>query len=190
MATYMGRYRQSVMQIPPLSPPWIALLIVVLFTSLFPQTSYAKGKTYSSHKDWNVIVARRPFQCWAVSVPKNRVLEPNTERVARRMNRGKTRLFVLLNQNSEEVPEVSFAAGYEIDKEATVQLQIGGQVYPFFAEGGSSWPDAEDADRQIIKAMMAGREAIVTVRGDATSVDTFSLLGLSAALESAKEACE
>jgi hypothetical protein len=61
-----------------------------------------------------------------------------------------------------------------------------------FTQGEMAWTEDAAADARAIEAMRAGLEAKVTgtsSRGT-TTIDTFSLLGFTAALEQAQQLCQ
>jgi hypothetical protein len=61
-----------------------------------------------------------------------------------------------------------------------------------FTDGENAWAPTPADDSQLVKAFRAGVDVIVegvSTRGT-TTVDTFSLLGFTAALESAQGRCK
>jgi hypothetical protein len=70
-------------------------------------------------------------------------------------------------------------------------VEIGGEDYQLFTDGEWAWPASPEEDAEIVAAMKAGAEAVVTAvssRGT-TTTDTFSLMGFTAAMEDAEQRC-
>jgi hypothetical protein len=86
---------------------------------------------------------------------------------------------------------VSVQPGYSFKPGSTVEIRIGGKRWDFFTQGEHAWANTDDEDRQVIAAMKDGSD--MTVRGTSTldtfSLDTYSLLGFTAALEALRDAC-
>jgi invasion protein IalB len=86
---------------------------------------------------------------------------------------------------------VSFITGYTFRDDSKATVEIGTNRFEMFTDGDKAWAEDADADARIVTAMRAGTEARVTgtsSRGT-TTVDTFSLLGFTAALEDAQARC-
>ncbi len=87
--------------------------------------------------------------------------------------------------------QVSVQPGYGFKPGSTVEIRIGKRQWDFFTQGEHAWANTDDEDKQVIAAMKDGSD--MTVRGtsklDTYSLDTFSLLGFTAALEALRDAC-
>jgi hypothetical protein len=87
--------------------------------------------------------------------------------------------------------QVSVQPGYAFKSNSTVQLKIGNQEWQLFTQGEHAWANTDDEDQAIIRAMQRGSD--MTVRGtsqlDTYSLDTYSLLGFTAAFEAMRDAC-
>ncbi len=87
--------------------------------------------------------------------------------------------------------QVSVQPGYGFKPGSTVEVKIGKRRWDFFTQGEHAWANTDEEDKQVIAAMKDGTE--MTVRGTSTldtySLDTFSLLGFTAALEALRDAC-
>ena len=84
-----------------------------------------------------------------------------------------------------------FTGGYPFAGESTVKMEIGGREYDLYVQGENAWPANAEADAQIVAAMRAGSEAVLTARSARGTVtkDSFSLLGFTASLEEAQRRC-
>lgn len=72
-----------------------------------------------------------------------------------------------------------------------MNVAIGSDGYELFTEGEWAWPANAEDDVKIVAAMRRGAQAIITglsTRGT-TTVDSFSLIGFSAALDDANARC-
>jgi len=72
-----------------------------------------------------------------------------------------------------------------------VRLDIGSGTFELFTDGDKAWPENAAADDQIVAAMKRGTDAVLTGvsnRGT-TTIDTYSLLGFTAALDEAQKLC-
>ena len=87
--------------------------------------------------------------------------------------------------------QVSVQPGYPFKNNSTAELKIGNQEWRLFTQGEHAWANTDDEDAAIIRAMQRGSD--MTVRGtsqlDTYSVDTYSLLGFTAAFEAMRDAC-
>lgn len=137
-------------------------------------------------QDWSVFRASDPQACWIATMPSASTHRRDGARVD--VTRDDIRLY--LTAAGEDL-ELSFVAGYLIDADAGVELSVKGQGFPLVSEGSVAW--ARDADQQaeIISQMKRAGVLRITAsseRGTRT-VDTFSMMGFSAALEKAIDAC-
>ncbi|MEZ5776844.1 MAG: invasion associated locus B family protein [Paracoccaceae bacterium] len=138
--------------------------------------------------DWSVFVEESPKECWGVSAPKETVNTKDGQAVA--VRRGDILLFVTYRPGGAQ-GEVSFTGGYPFAGGSTVSLDIGGTGFELFTDGEWAWSGSSEEDAKIIGALKAGASAVLTGRsGRGTQTkDTFSLLGVSAALDEAAKRC-
>lgn len=149
--------------------------------------------------DWSVFVESDPTECWSVSAPKETVNTRDGRVVA--VRRGDILLFVFYRPGEEVKGQVTFTGGYPFAQGSTVNLQIGSNSFELFVgqdDPGTSvredewaWPASEADDAKIITAMKRGAQAVLTARSSrgTQTVDTFSLLGFTAAVEDAESRC-
>ncbi|WP_040615175.1 invasion associated locus B family protein [Oceanicola granulosus] len=140
--------------------------------------------------DWSVFVEDDPKECWGVSAPKEtRIVDSNGNPTTGR--RGDILLFVFYRPNAGVDGQVTFTGGYPFAGGSTVTLQIGDSSYELFTEGEWAWPATPEDDTRIIAAMKRG--ATATLRGRSgrgnQTIDQFSLLGFTAAVEEAARRC-
>ncbi len=142
----------------------------------------------AAETDWSVFVEESPKECWAVSAPKETVNTRDGKAVA--VRRGDILLFVTYRPNVAE-GEVSFSGGYPFAGGSTVDLDIGGTKFDLFSDGEWAWSGSKEDDAKIVAALKSGASAVLTARSarGTQTKDTFSLLGVSAALDEAAKRC-
>ena len=163
----------------------IALTAVsVSFAVAQQSTNRVAAKT-----DWSVFVEDDPTECWSVSAPKETVNTKDGRVVA--VRRSDILLFVSYRPGKNVKGEVSFTGGYPFAGGSTVTMEIGSNKFELFTEGEWAWPASAQDDSKILVAMKRGAEAKLSARsGRGTrTVDTFSLLGFSAAMDEASRRC-
>jgi hypothetical protein len=142
----------------------------------------------AAETDWSVFVEDSPKECWAVSAPKETVNTRDGKAVA--VRRGDILLFVTFRPGAAQ-GEVSFSGGYPFAGGSTVELDIGGTKFDLFSDGEWAWSGSKDEDAKIVVALKGGSSAILTARSarGTQTKDSFSLLGISAALDEAAKRC-
>jgi invasion protein IalB len=145
----------------------------------------------SAHGDWAVYVAGSPKECYVMTQPKASDARRGGASVD--VNRGVIRLFVSFRPSQSVANEVSFSSGYPLAE--AVRVEIGGDAYTLTPGTGESnqwaWPASPAEDARLVAAMRRGADAKVTgvsTRGT-TTIDTFSLIGFTAAVTEAEERC-
>lgn len=141
--------------------------------------------------DWAIFAEppAKPTECWAVSSPKETVNSKDGRVVA--VKRGDILLFVTYRSGSGAKGEVSFTGGYPFAGGSTVTLDIGGTPFELFSDGEWAWSASDADDAKIITAMKRGSSAVLSARSGRGTItkDSFSLLGLTAALDEAEKQC-
>ncbi len=105
-------------------------------------------------------------------------------------HKGRDRLFVTFPAGDRFAGEVSFTGGYPFRENSTVTVEIGDDSYTLFVIEDWAWPAPEE-DASLVESLKAGVDAVVTgisSRGTTTR-DTFSLIGITAALDQAASRC-
>lgn len=141
----------------------------------------------AAETDWSVFVEESPKECWGVSAPKETVNTKDGKAVS--VRRGDILLFVTYRPGGQG--EVSFTGGYPFAGGSTVGLDVGGTKFDLFSDGEWAWSGSKEDDAKIIAAMKSGASAILTARSakGTQTKDTFSLSGISAALDEAAKRC-
>ncbi len=106
--------------------------------------------------------------------------------------RGKVLLLVTHRPAEMSYGTVSIQAGYTYKPESNVTVDVDGRVFTLFTDGSYAWVRDAKTERDLIAAMRIGRG--VTVKGASgrgtPTTDTYSLAGLSAALDAINAACK
>ena len=172
---------------------WRTLGVLALAAAV-PATAMAQDEStnrVAANTDWSVFVEDDPQECWGVSAPKEtRLLDsagnPTTGR------RGDILLFVFYRPGAGVNGQVTFTGGYPFAGGSTVTMEVGDTSFDLFTEGEWAWPATPEDDARIVAAMKRGADAVLTGvsgRGNRT-IDTFSLLGFTAAVDEAARRCQ
>lgn len=167
-----------------------AVFLTVAFSGTFAVAQASSTKKVAEEKDWSVFVDENPKECWAVSKPKETLNTLNGRPVKAR--RGDILLFVFYRPDSKVVDQITFTGGYPFAKKM-VELDVDGKKFALSRiKDEWAWADTSKDDQKILAALKRGGKAKVTghsTRGK-TTIDTFSLLGLTAATDEARKRCK
>jgi|GEM_PF-179174 hypothetical protein len=108
--------------------------------------------------------------------------------------RGKTYLTITSRPDKKTSNVVNVVSGYTYKKDSVATLEIigkaGKKTFTLFTQGEGAWAVDDKTDTTLVTAMKSGNNLIVkgtSARGTKTT-DTYSLMGISSALESIKKA--
>ena len=162
------------------------IIIALFLTPALSLAAVAQTPEFlGSHRDWNVYAFTEDSQkiCYMASEPKKQ--EGDYTR------RGNPAVLVTRRPGSPAVDEVSVQPGYSYLEGSEVEVDIGGRKFMLFTRGEHAWTKSQEADQTLINAMKRGSN--MTVRGTSVkrtySLDTYSLLGFTAAYQAMVEAC-
>lgn len=139
------------------------------------------------HRDWSV---------WVTTDNGNRLCyiasEPSQEE-GDYARRGAAAVLVSRLAGGTPSDEVSVQPGYNYQADSEVEVVIDGdRTFRLFTRGSFAWARSSEEDQALIDAMRGGLE--MTVRGTSTlgtySLDTYSLLGFTAAHQALDEVCD
>lgn len=122
--------------------------------------------------------------CFVISQPTSSKMNPAGRK------RGPGFVFVSYRPSENISGEVSVAYGYPLAAEST-RAEIGSDSFSLFAREESAWIEDASEEPKLVEAMRAGSSMSIygkSSRGT-TTVDTYSLSGVTAALKRAQEAC-
>jgi len=161
--------------------------IIVSLLTLVPFSASAQSPQFlGTYRDWNVYKFTDGDQtiCYIASEPKDQ--EGNYTR------RDRPALLVTRRPGNPVVDEVSVQPGYSYLDGTEVDVQIDrNREFKLFTRGEHAWTKSEQADKDLIGAMRRGSD--MTVRGTSIkntySLDTYSLMGFTAAYNAMADAC-
>ena len=133
--------------------------------------------------DWEAYRDAREGFCYAGSKP--------VKEEGRYTQRGEVFVLVTHRPKEKSFNVVSFEAGYAFKEGAEAAATIGAQSFALYGHGEQAWAKDSDGDSQLVKAMRAGSTLVVkgtSARGTLTT-DTYSLKGVSAALDAIDKGC-
>lgn len=161
---------------------------LVLIAGLGTAAAQQSSNVVATEGDWTVFAADNPRECWAVSPPRSTINTRDGQQVE--VSRGDIRLYVAYRPSQNG--EVSFTGGYPFAPDSTVEVDVGGRKFNLFTEGESAWTGSPSDDEALIGALRAGSSAVVTGRSarGTTTKDTFSLSGITAATNTARQRCQ
>lgn len=168
----------------------VTVLWTIAFYGTFAMAQASSTKKVAEEKDWSVFVDENPKECWAVSKPKETLNTLNGKPVKAR--RGDILLFVFYRPGSDITDQITFTGGYPFAKKI-VELDVDGKKFALSRiKDEWAWADTSEDDQKILAALKRGGKAKIighSTRGK-TTIDTFSLLGLTAATDEARERCK
>lgn len=175
---------------------FFAPAVIVLAVTFAPsgaqaaQTDPAKPELAGEFRDWFVYTSGTGASkiCYALAQPRQS--EP---RGARR----DPIYFMVTNWPAKRLRgEPSFVPGYTFKEGASAEIQIGNDKFPLITQNegnaGGAWIRVQADERKLLNAMQRGANMTVTgtsARGTMTR-DTFSLAGISAAMERVNTSCK
>ncbi len=100
--------------------------------------------------------------------------------------------FMISTRPAESVAnEASVMIGYPIRENSTVSAEIDGRSFTMFVRDDGAWVENPTDEAALVAAMRAGRSMIIkgVSRRGTNTTDTFSLAGVTAALDSVATEC-
>ena len=162
--------------------------VAALMAALAAPALAAESRLLGSEGDWSAFGGDDPKECWAVSPPKSTKNTQDGKEVE--VTRSDIRLYIAYRPGQNG--EVSFQGGYPFAPDSTVEVDVGGTKFRLFTEGENAWAGSPEEDSRLVAALRGGSSAVVTgrsARGTNTS-DTFSLSGVTAATNKARDTCK
>lgn len=162
------------------------LTTVTLFLVASTAISVAQAPSrIGTYRDWAAYVFSdgRGKVCYAASQPKD------TKPAG--VNRDPI-FFMISSRPSESVRnEASIIIGYPLNEGAPVTATVDGEAFVMFAKGDGAWMESPEREQALVEAMKRGRSMVVTgtSRRGTNTTDTYSLSGVTAALETIAKEC-
>jgi hypothetical protein len=140
----------------------------------------------ATYQDWMVFTYGSGSDriCYAVTEPED--VSPASA------NHGDVFFSVATWRSGAATNQPSFMAGYQLEDGSEPSVRVGSDRWEMFAADKEGFIESARQEERLIDAMRRGREMRVSAtsaRSTATNY-TFSLLGISKALERVEEACK
>ncbi len=145
----------------------------------------AEPQQVATYRDWMVFTydTGSDVICYAVTEPQD--VSPSSAR------HGDVFFSVSTWKSGAATNQPSFMAGYDLQDGSEPTVRVGSDRWEMFSAEKEGFIEAVSEENRLIGAMRRGREMRVSAtsaRSTATNY-TFSLLGITAALERAEQAC-
>lgn len=159
-----------------------ALAVLLVGTSA---AAAQQPEQIATYRDWIVYAVSVGGDriCYAVSEP--------TEKDPASVNHGDVFFSVSTWKSGAASEQPSFMSGYPLRSTSAPLVRIGSDRWKMFAEGDEGFVEADGDEGRLVSAMRRGSEmrlSAMSDRGTQTEY-TFSLLGISNALDRAKSEC-
>lgn len=163
-------------------------LVLALAGLIFSSAmAFAQAPTLlKQHKDWAayVLAGGSGKVCYALTKP--------TQLLPGDRNHGDVFFFITSRPAEGVSEEPSLIVGYPFKEKSTVTVDVDGKGFNMFTNNDGAWIDNAATEAQLVGAMKAGREMTVhgeSGRGTKTTYK-FSLSGVTAAIDTAVQACK
>jgi invasion protein IalB len=149
--------------------------------------AFAEPEQIATYSDWMVFTFDTDSGdriCYAVTEPQD--VSPTSA------NHGDVFFSVASWQSGSANNQPSFMAGYQLQNGSEPTVRIGSDRWEMFSDAREAFVENPRQEQRLIDAMRRGREMRVSATSSrSTSTNyTFSLLGISKALERVEEACK
>ena len=160
-------------------------LTLTSFTPALAQ-GVSEPEFQGAHRDWRVFTRGEGDSqvCYALSRPQ--------EALPSNVDHGDVFFLVASWANGAAEEQPSFLAGYALRPDSPPRVRVGSDRYQMFASDQEGFLEDTSEENQLVRAMRRGSDMRVEAtsnRGTATAY-TFSLLGVTAALEQVESLCD
>ncbi len=159
--------------------------LAVAFIGASGATAQGAPKLVTQSGDWGVYKDESGGGkiCYALSQPKTRAPSGLSRDPA---------YFFISTRTAENVKgEVSVVMGFPLKEGVDATLTIGPTSFDLYTRGTGAWVRNAAEEARLVEAMRKGRDVVVkstSLRGNVTT-DTYSLSGISAAIDRAAQEC-
>jgi hypothetical protein len=124
--------------------------------------------------------------CYVYSIPKKTESD-------KKINKRDPVSFLVTNFVGRKLKgQISTIIGYPFKESSTVTLKVDDKAFELYTNGDTAWAAAVETEAQIVKALKIGKS--LTISGTSwkgtVTTDTYSLAGVSKALEKIDTACK
>ncbi|MGO9134090.1 MAG: invasion associated locus B family protein [Methylovirgula sp.] len=145
----------------------------------------AKPVQIGTFGDWGVFLAEagKEKTCYALAQPK--------ERDPAKLKRDPAYVFISTRPSENIRNEVSIIMGFQMKDGGDAEADVGDASFDLVSKGKNAWVKNVAKEAEMIEAMKKGAKLIVkapSIKGKVTT-DSYSLAGLSQALDKVKKEC-
>lgn len=162
-----------------------ALTLSLAFMSVPSVAEASEPRLLATHGDWQTYTRfdGQARICYVLTEPKTKF--PST------VNHGDIYFMVANWKSGAAVEQPSFLADFSLKTDKPPIVRVGNGRYPMYVSQNEGFIESGDDEKRLIRAMRAGSNMrIEAVSGRGTVVGyTFSLSGVTAALQRARQAC-
>ena len=148
----------------------------------------AKPTLLGQYGDWGAYAASPGGKkvCFAIAKPASSETTPQAK------SRNPAYMFISSRPSDRVSNEVSIIIGYPFKPSTEASVDIGGTLFPLYTQQDGAWIKNASDEPRLVEVMRAGQNAVVKgVSAKGTrSTDTFSLKGLSQALDRSGQDCQ
>lgn len=151
----------------------------------------AQATLLGQYADWGAYTASPGGRkvCFALSKPTSSQDNPPNRRTAANV----VYMFVSTRPAEKVKDEVSMLiTGYAFKPNSEANINVGGTTFAMYTQNDGAWVKNANDEQRLVEAMRKGADAVVkatTSRGTQTT-DTFSLKGISQALDRVAQECK
>jgi len=163
-------------------------LAAAVSSAAFGQASPTAGATLlGQYGDWGAYTASPGGKkvCFALAKPASSATNPPNR------PRDPAWLFVSTRPSEKVKEEVSVIIGYPLKPNADASVEVGGAAFAMYTQNDGAWIKNAAEEARLVEALRKGAD--VTVKGESTrgtkTTDTFSLKGVSQALDRTAQEC-
>jgi invasion protein IalB len=152
------------------------------------QTTEAKPTLLGQYSDWGAYTATPGGKkiCFAIAKPTSADTKPANR------PRNQPYMFITTRPADKVTNEVSVSVGYPLKTGTEASAQVGSTTFAFYTQGDGAWIKNTAEEAHMVDAMRHGDTVIV--KGESSrgtqSTDTYSLKGLSEALDRVAQECQ
>ncbi len=153
-----------------------------------PAVGGVKPTLLGQYADWGAYTASPAGKktCFAIAKPASSVTNPPGR------PRNPIYMFISTRPAEKVTNEVSLIIGYPFKPGTEASVEVGSTAYALYTQQDGAWIKNATEEAQMVDAMRQGQTAVVkgTSAKGTQSTDTFSLKGLSQALDRTAQDCK
>jgi len=152
-----------------------------------PVAGPAKPTLLGQYGEWGAYTATPAGRkiCFAIAKPTAVETKPPDR------PRNQPYMFISTRPADKVTNEVSIVVGYPFKTSSEATAQVGGTTFQLYTQGDGAWIKNAAEEAHMVDAMRAGDSAVVkgTSSKGTESIDTYSLKGLTEALDRVAQEC-